>query len=455
MLRRWTRLFAMALVATVSMLGSAQAQNLFEKLVMPGPLIEGHAKLEKECMSCHEPFVRQSQSRLCLDCHKDINKDRQQNRGYHGRHANASVQDCRHCHTDHKGRTFDIVQLDRETFNHAATSFELRGAHATVACGGCHKQKVKFRQAPQRCFECHKAADRHKGRLGEACDGCHSEKDWRTVKPFDHAKTKFALDGAHKNVGCAACHAGEHYKDLPTTCISCHQIQDRHGGRYGEKCETCHKPEKWVKVHFNHDRSTKFPLRAAHAKAKCDACHPGNLYRDKLAMTCVSCHKKDDPHNGTLGANCQNCHNDSGWRKKVAFDHDATRFPLVGKHAVVPCEECHRSTNFKEAPRACENCHKDTHHDGRLTAKCAQCHNPNGWARWRFDHNTQTRFRLTGAHQGLQCHACHTVKNTTKVTAATDCYGCHARDDIHQGSFGRACEQCHTTASFKQRVGRR
>ncbi|NOU07038.1 MAG: cytochrome C [Hyphomicrobiaceae bacterium] len=434
---------------------AAQAQNLFEKLVMPGPLIEGHAKLEKDCMSCHEPFVRQSQSRLCLDCHKEINRDRQQKLGFHGKHVAASVQDCRHCHTDHKGRGFDVIQLDRETFNHASTNFELKGAHAAAACDGCHKPKVKFRAAPGRCIDCHKANDPHKGRLGVSCDGCHGEKAWRTVKPYDHAKTKFPLVGAHKEVGCAACHAGEHYKDLPITCVSCHQIQDKHAGRYGEKCETCHKPEKWNKAQFNHDRATKFPLRGRHAQAKCDACHTGSLYRDKLAMTCVSCHKKDDPHKGSLGVKCESCHKETGWRKKVDFDHDVTRFPLVGKHAVVPCEECHRSTNFKDVSRVCENCHKDTRHEGRLTAKCAQCHNPNGWARWRFDHAKQTKFPLTGAHQGLQCHACHTTKSVQKVSAPTNCVGCHRQDDVHQGSFGQSCEQCHTTTTFKQRGVRR
>jgi hypothetical protein len=448
-------LLAIAAAFCVAAVSGALAQSLFEKLVMPGPLIEGHAKLEKDCMKCHEAFTRQSQSRLCLDCHKDIDRDRKERRGFHGRQANALAQDCRHCHSDHKGRTSDIVQLDRETFNHAVTNFELKGAHASVACDGCHKPKIKFRNTPGRCVDCHKAIDRHKGRLGESCDGCHGDKDWRTVKPFDHAKTKFALDGAHKNVACTACHAGEHYKGLATNCNACHAIQDRHAGRYGVKCETCHRPEKWSRIVFNHDRATRFALRGQHARVKCDACHTGDLYRDKLAMTCVSCHKKNDPHKGSLGSQCQNCHRETGWRTKVAFDHEATRFPLIGKHAVVPCEECHRSSNFKDTSRSCADCHKDDHHEGRLTKECGRCHNPNGWARWRFDHNVQTRYPLTGAHQGLQCHACHSEKQVAKVTARTDCYACHGRDDIHQGSFGRACEQCHTTISFKQRVGRR
>jgi len=446
---------AIGVIVVVATHWAAKSQNILESLVMPGPLVGGHAKLEKECGKCHEPFSRQSQTRLCLACHEEIAADRRSGKGFHGRQSDAAKRDCKHCHTDHKGRNADIVQLDRETFNHAFTNFDLRGAHKTARCDGCHVQAVKFRKTPGRCFDCHKAADPHKGRLGEQCNGCHSEEAWRRVKPFDHGKTSFALVGAHKTVGCSACHAGEVYKNLGAACVSCHRLQDAHGGQYGTKCETCHDANKWKSVHFNHDKATKFPLRGGHARVKCNSCHTGDLYRDKLAMNCASCHKKDDPHKGQLGARCEQCHAETGWRQKVTFDHDVTRFPLIGRHAVVPCEECHRSPSFKDAPRACSSCHKDRHHEGRLGANCGLCHNPNGWARWRFDHATQARYPLTGAHQGLQCHACHSAKNVNRIALSTSCYNCHKADDAHQGSFGRSCEQCHSTISFKQATTRR
>ena len=450
---RWLLGFGFAVVLATDW--PARSQNILESLVMPGPLIEGHAKLEKECRKCHEPFARASQTGLCLACHKDIAADRRLAKSFHGRHPDVAKQDCRHCHTEHKGRGADIVQLDRETFNHAFANFDLKGAHKTARCDGCHGPTVKFRKAPGRCFDCHKASDPHKGGLGEGCNGCHSEEAWRRVRPFDHTKTRFPLEGSHKTVACSACHAGEVYKDLATGCVTCHRVQDAHGGRYGAKCETCHDLTKWKSVRFNHDKGTKYPLRGGHTKVKCDACHTGDLYRDKLATTCVSCHKKDDPHKGQLGGRCERCHGEAGWRQKVSFDHDLARFPLIGRHAVVPCEECHRSSSFKDAPRLCANCHRDRHHEGRLGADCSVCHNPNGWARWRFDHGTQARYPLTGAHQGLQCHGCHTTKNVSKVALSTDCYNCHRADDIHQGAFGRSCDRCHGTTSFTQNNIRR
>ncbi len=437
------------IIASAAMSG-ARSQNLFEQLVTPGPVIAGHAKLEQDCSNCHKPFSRGSQTQLCLACHKETARDRQLVRGIHGRQTAAAKQECTHCHTDHMGRHADIVLLDRETFNHTSTNFELRDAHKAVQCDGCHAQNVKFRDAPGRCFDCHKADDPHKGRLGEGCDNCHDEATWARTKAFDHDKTKFPLQAAHRNVACLSCHVGERYTGIGTACVDCHRIQDVHGGRYGAKCETCHDQNKWMTIRFNHDKDTKFPLRAAHAKVKCDACHTGDLYRDKLLTTCVSCHRKDDRHEGQLGVRCESCHGEDNWRRVVSFDHDVTRFPLIGRHTVVTCEECHRSLRFKDAALACASCHRDQHHEGRLGANCALCHNPNGWARWLFDHDKQTRYPLTGAHRGLDCQACHTTKNVTKITLSTSCYACHQKDDVHRGALGQTCERCHVTTSFKQ-----
>lgn len=428
---------------------AAEAQSLFDRLVIPGDLIEGHAKYQSDCKNCHEPFSKSSQTKLCLDCHKKVAGDRSQRRGFHGLRTDAVKADCNHCHSEHKGRDADIVQFDRETFSHDFTDFRLRGAHRSARCESCHKSETKFRDAPGGCYDCHKKDDPHKGRLGQTCQDCHSEDSWRRVKPYDHSKTKFPLIGSHKKVKCATCHAGERYKDVPTDCLGCHQLQDVHKGRYGKKCDSCHQPEKWDKIRFDHARETIFPLRGKHATIKCDNCHKGDLYRDKQSTTCGGCHKEDDPHRGQLGVQCQNCHNEKGWRQKVDFDHDLTHFPLIGLHALVLCEECHRTPSFRDTSTKCVDCHKDTFHGGRLGANCSTCHNPNGWELWRFDHATQTSYPLTGAHQRLNCHLCHRETNVDRISLSTACYSCHSSDDVHRGSFGTACNKCHTTDTFK------
>ncbi|MGJ4903086.1 cytochrome c3 family protein [Bradyrhizobium sp. HKCCYLS2058] len=445
---RWRVAVVVAVLAGVAMLSAGgRAQTLLEKLVMPGPLVEKHAKLESECGKCHEAYTRKAQSGLCLDCHKEIAVDRRQRERLHGRDQAALSQECRQCHTDHKGRGTDIVQLDKETFNHDMTNYRLVDAHKTVPCAGCHVAKVKFRNAPSTCFECHKAIDPHRGRLGERCENCHTAVKWRATKEFDHTKTRFPLVGAHKSVACATCHSGQQYKDLPTSCGSCHRLQDVHGGRFGDKCETCHDQDKWKTVRFNHDK-TRFPLRNAHAKVKCEGCHTGDLYRDKLATSCVSCHRKQDPHQGKLGERCETCHSDMGWRKKLSFDHEITRFPLIGLHKSVPCEECHRTPTYKNTPMACESCHKDFH-QGKLGGRCANCHNPNGWRLWRFDHARQTRFPLVGVHQKITCEACHKAKSPPDLKLPMDCFSCHRSSDVHNGTFGQTCERCHVATGWR------
>lgn len=445
----WLRVL-LAGVAALTLASGVDAQTLFEKLVMPGQLTQSHAKYEKTCEKCHTPFKRETQSAQCLDCHDKIDADRKAKEGFHSKNPAAAKSDCRHCHTDHKGRAFDIVGLDADTFDHRHTDFKLEDKHAAVPCQGCHKPMTAYRAAPHRCIDCHREADPHKGRLGEACNSCHVPKGWSETKPFDHARTKFPLLESHIKVSCEKCHAGEVYKGAPTQCSACHLVQDVHKGQLGTRCETCHRPKTWKTVKFDHARDTKFPLRGAHRRAKCDACHSGNAYDVKLPTTCHACHGRQDPHKGSLGTACAGCHNEEGWQRRVSFDHDLTRFPLLGLHATVGCDSCHRTKSFKDTPRACASCHSDSVHKSRLGSDCARCHTPNGWRRWSFEHARETGFELTGAHAALTCHACHDKPATGRMTAPKTCVGCHAADDAHAGAFGQACETCHTSEDFRK-----
>ncbi|NIV53671.1 MAG: cytochrome C, partial [Gammaproteobacteria bacterium] len=182
---------------------------------------------------------------------------------------------------------------------------------------------------------------------------------------------------------------------------------------------------------------------------ECHACHKGSAYDEQLDTGCVSCHRADDVHRGQEGEQCEQCHNESGWGAKVFFDHDLTHFPLIGLHATAPCEECHMGGTFKDAQLDCVECHEaDDVHEAKLGPACEQCHNPNGWALWQFDHNTQTDFVLDGAHEGLECLACHTVPVRRKIRQSRVCASCHMQDDVHRGQYGRVCDRCHTTEEF-------
>jgi hypothetical protein len=427
----------------------SHAQSLFERLVMPGDLIQGHAELQKECSNCHTSFSKGAQIKLCLDCHKEVAKDITGKTGFHGKTTEAQASECSHCHTDHKGRDAKIVTLDTEIFTHISTDFMLKGDHLNVSCPECHKTGKKYREASNSCIGCHEKSEPHRGALGKDCASCHNETSWKDVKEFDHSETKFKLDKAHKTVKCSACHEGENYSELPVTCIGCHRIQDPHQSRFGEKCENCHNPEKWTDIRFNHDKDTNFTLLGKHKTTTCDDCHKADFYQYDTPFTCAKCHTNDDVHKSNLGSDCKACHNPNGWFENVAFDHDITSFPLIGLHVIVPCEECHIDNTF-QSPKDCQSCHMtDDVHKGSLGSNCASCHNPNGWEFWMFNHNRQTVFPLAGKHDGVKCNACHTPDRTAISKLPTTCISCHKNDDKHRGNFGTKCSNCHNTSSFK------
>jgi hypothetical protein len=105
---------------------------------------------------------------------------------------------------------------------------------------------------------------------------------------------------------------------------------------------------------------------------------------------------------------------------------------------------------FKDASISCNACHaKDDKHKKSLGMQCEQCHNAKSWKAWDFDHDKRTRFPLDGKHVGLSCDACHNRPMETRVIASGQCASCHAKDDVHEGSYGKACQQCHVTSSFR------
>ncbi|HEX7766780.1 MAG TPA: cytochrome c3 family protein, partial [Nitrospira sp.] len=99
---------------------TAWADNV-ETALMPGQVIEGHAKWEEDCTKCHKRFDKAAQTQLCQDCHKDVRTDITQKRGFHGRLK--EQRECKECHTEHKGRTEHTAPINEQTFDHSQTDF--------------------------------------------------------------------------------------------------------------------------------------------------------------------------------------------------------------------------------------------------------------------------------------------------------------------------------------------
>lgn len=421
-------------------MSDASAVNL-ETLMMPGKVIEGHAKYEEKCDSCHQPFSKDRQDTLCRNCHEDVDADIVNETGLHGR-SRARETECRHCHTDHKGRDRDIVQLDSGTLDHESTDYPLRGAHTTASCGACHVDGDKYRDAPVLCSACHEADDIHSGTLGDQCADCHTEGSWQRTD-FDHDNTDFVLREKHAELECNSCHINEQYKDTVTQCHGCHSLNDVHAGRYGNKCGDCHTEEDWTQSRFDHRRDTRYPLTGRHRREPCDACHTGELYREKLKTDCIACHRNDDEHSGRYGNKCGSCHTNEDWQK-AKYDHNSkTEYPLRGKHEDVACTACHRGDVYSENLKTdCYSCHvTDDVHKGQEGQLCHQCHDEHGWSeRIRFEHD-MADFPLIGLHAATPCEECHI--NARFKTAATECHACHQSGDVHEQQLGPDCERCH------------
>ena len=456
------------LLAALMLLPQWAAAESVESAVMPGKVIEGHAKYETECANCHKRFNKDAQTGLCLDCHKETAADVRSQKGYHG-HPKAKEKECRDCHTEHKGRGARIAEFDRAQFDHDETDYALEDKHKLVKCVGCHKPKTKYRETPSKCDACHTKEDVHKGKLGPDCGKCHDAKDWKKSS-FDHEKTKLPLiGGKHADVACKKCHTNKEYTGAPKECVGCHRKDDQdkgHKGRYGAKCESCHNDRDWKEITFNHDKDTHFALRGKHQPVKCDDCHlpsKGDLYKQKLPETCVSCHRKDDQekgHRGSLGDKCESCHNDKSW-KSSNFDHDKdTKYPLKGKHRDAKCETCHKEGVTGSKPRkklevTCVGCHRkndqEKGHKGKYGDKCESCHTEKDWKTLTFDHDKDTKYKLLGKHQKTPCKACHPVeKPLYGQKLETTCISCHRKDDLHKNQLGSKCESCHKESSWKE-----
>ncbi len=395
--------------------------------------------VDVKCADCHKNTNYRETPRTCIGCHQKADEQK----GHKGQFG----EKCETCHGSKAWKN--------TTFNHDTdTKYVLKGKHGATKCVSCHAGKL-YQQPKlvQECVACHKKDDKHKDSLGKDCAACHSEKSWKESPKFDHDKSIFPLFGKHAKVECKECHKSTMFKEAAKDCFSCHKKDDKHKGNLGEKCAECHAENLWKETQgrFKHEL-TKFVLRNAHAKPgiKCEACHKDLASMRKTPLDCASCHKKDDKHEGQLGAKCEKCHDDKSW-KVPKYEHGFTRFPLLGKHGAVACAKCHTTgARFKDAKVACVACHlKDDKHKKSLGAECGQCHNARTWKDWTFDHDTRTKFPLEGKHKTAICTACHVNPIGAGYVMATGCFSCHAKDDVHERAFGRQCQECHVSSSFK------
>ncbi len=191
--------------------------------------LEG-AHLATPCFACHKitgNWKFRDIGKKCVDCHKNIHENKIGEKYIpEGR--------CDQCH-----RTSRWSEI---TFDHKKTNFELLGKHTKQTCRDCHfrknEEKVpeqKFAELKGNCEECH--TDIHQKQFETNgitdCKACHGFENWKAER-FDHNKTRFKLEGGHKDVECRKCHLQNNsgkvpfiqYKHTQMLCSDCH-LQSR------------------------------------------------------------------------------------------------------------------------------------------------------------------------------------------------------------------------------------
>lgn len=259
-------------------------QGRFSHDMTPFPLKGRHQDLA--CTACHKQGRSSPVARYgaCADCHADVHAGQFADRPGGGA--------CEGCHTE-AGFSPSTYTLAR----HQQSRFPLDGAHPAVPCIDCHTKPEeggvrRFRFAPLSCQSCHVSP--HGAEIDDylrrtspltgksGCAFCHETGTWSAVR-FDHAQTRFVLDGRHLEAGCDDCHPGKADGKRPLTvadgrCQACHE--DVHRGQLADpgtpgttSCQRCHTATDWLAEKFNHDTDSAFPLTGRHRTLACDACH--------------------------------------------------------------------------------------------------------------------------------------------------------------------------------------
>lgn len=410
-------LFWGVLAAAFAVSGQARADDFLQS--SPGPLSASHAAFDGQdnCTQCHTDGKNLSNEK-CLGCHDHADQKAKiiAGKGFHST-SKVAGRDCWTCHLEHKGKTYDLMGWaavgNRNQFNHDLTDFKLNGKHAATGCDDCHKrsnsQGLRVYLGEQKvCGACHQKDQPHNVVRAELlkCDRCHTEVSWKPPKKtqdFDHndkTQASFPLEGTHLDVACAKCHPKSEFRLKKDTsqCSACHD-NPHVGHLYGEKkCTLCHSPTfgTLAKYKFDHDRQTKFKLDGKHAKIDCYSCHPKNV-KTKPSPACEGCHARDSKHKDRFNA-------------------------------------------FGNPP------------------KCGTCHPSSIWKPTLFNHDRNTKFKLTGKHAFAQCRDCHRGKDPSdweRFDAKTiGCMGCHKHANVHEKQYKDAqCLTCHKMAGSMEDAG--
>ncbi|MBL9077393.1 MAG: hypothetical protein JNL08_07820 [Planctomycetes bacterium] len=221
------------------------------------------------------------------------------------------------------------------------------------------------------------------------------------------------------------------------------------------------------------ERKSPGPISSVHAQLAdldggqaCAECHGG--WFGHMRGACSECHEDvaaqvEHGHglHGRLSqelvADCATCHSEhhgggfqlvnplafslAGVPDPKQFDHRLVGFAMDGAHLQLECKQCHEHAEsevlaegqkrFLGLQQDCKSCHADPH-GGRMQFACSSCHSQTSFTE-RVVPQHESWLSLLGAHDGLDCRACHAVDTP------------HALEAMQPGARDRArgCGDCH------------
>lgn len=263
-----------------------------------------------DCAACHGEDLGKALPD-CFSCHQEAYREAKEPDHV----AGSFPVDCMACHSSQKS-------WHGAKFAHG--TFPLKGSHRTIGCAACHAGG-RYQGTPSVCAACHiedyngttEPGHRAAG-FSTDCAECHGDGavGWEGAA-FAHGA--FDLQGAHRSLDCAACHAKGY--DLPKDCYGCHAADfsatsdpAHKASGFPTTCDDCHLPShtSWSQAVFQHD----FPIKSGkHAGFACADCHLTSNVRE---FSCTDCHTHDrasvDRHHDDVSgyvynsANCYACH---------------------------------------------------------------------------------------------------------------------------------------------------
>jgi len=459
----------------------------------------------KQCTTCHDsPHREQFEDKACVDCHSrdtwhmadDFDHGEKTDYPLEGKHTEVACDSCHEKETDEAGEFVRYADLEFEScsachgdqhygqfrklepvldcqkchqtkafdallFKHndpAYSNWPLKGKHEDAKCEGCHltttlapgAEVVRYRPTPTECALCHE--DNH--------DGAYREASRLVKKPWEQTDSTGATPGDTRPAQPMS-QTGVQANSTPVgwTLPQTHLTSSLDKST---DCTVCHQVSSWRDMRFNHS-STGFPLKGRHKQVRCEGCHDEGHETD-LSTDCASCH--DNIH-GVLGTECAQCHNEEGFQRPVmqVSRHARTSFPLLGKHAVASCRDCHTDVaglSFMQAPSDCFACHQaevplagaNVVDHSTFPSTCGTCHMPSNWQAANFrQHDRCFPIRLGSNHFGYSCSRCHTqglpAVTGTCADSGVSCISCHSCESGEHGGVAgyecadRKCYQCH------------